>query len=89
MSFCFITHFFVPLDFLCLLPQSCKYAYAFALRATNSVIIFPPKSFLKRPGTILFTSIGTGPLSFLLQLDVSNHFLTSLEISSKKSLVLM
>ena len=65
MSFCFITHFFVPLDFLCSLPSSSKYEYAFALSATNSVIIFPPNSSLKRPGTFLFLPIGRGLLSFL------------------------
>ena len=80
MSFCFIIHFFVPLDLLCSLPPY-KYAYAFALSAVNSVIIFPPNSSLKIPGTFLLTPIGRVLLSFLLQLDVSNHFLTSLEIS--------
>ena len=78
MVFCFITHLFLPLDILCSLPQSSKYAYAFPLSAANCFIIFPPNSSLKRPGAFL-----------LEQLDASNHFLTSLEISSKKSLVLM
>ena len=54
MSFCFITHFFVPLNFLCSLPPSSKYEYAFALSATNSVIIFPPNLSLKRPGIFYF-----------------------------------
>ena len=60
-----MTHFFVPLAFLCSLPSSSKYAYAFGLSATTSVIIFPPNSSLKRPGTFLFLPIGRGLLSFL------------------------
>ena len=66
MSFCFITHFFLHLDFLCSLPSSSKYKYAFGLSAKNSVIIFPPNSSLKRRGTFLFLPIGRGILSFLL-----------------------
>ena len=74
MSFCFITQFFVPLNFLCSLPPSSKYAYVFTLSATNSAIIFPPNVSVKRPGTFLFLSIGRGLLSFLLQLDGSKIF---------------
>ena len=66
MIFCFITHFFVPLAFLCLLQLSSKYEYVFGLSATKSVIIFPLNSSLKRPGTFLFFPIGRGILSFLL-----------------------
>ena len=89
MSFCFITHLFVPLDFLRSLQSSYKYKYAFGLSAKNSVIIFPPNSSLKRPGTFLFLPIGRSLLSFKSQLDVSNYFSTSLEISLKQFLVLM
>ena len=65
MSFCFITHLLVPLDFLCSLPSSSKYANAFGLSVTTSIIISPPNSSLKRPGTFLFLPIGIGRLSFL------------------------
>ena len=65
MSFCFITQLFAPLDFLCSLPSSSKHEYAFDLSAITSVVIFPPNSSLKRPGTFLFLSIGIGLLSFL------------------------
>ena len=61
------------------------YAYAFALSATTSVIIFPPNPSLKRPGIFLFLPIRSGLLSFSSQLDVSNHLSKSLEISSKKN----
>ena len=82
-------HVFVPLAFLCSLQLSSKYEYVFGLSATNCVIIFPPNSSLKSPGTFLFFLIGRGILSFLLKLEVSNHFSASLEISSKKSSVLI
>ena len=65
MIFCVIAHFFVPLAFLFSLQLSPKYEYVFRLSATNSVIIFPPKSSLKRPGTFLFFPIGKGILPFL------------------------
>ena len=64
MSFCFITHLFAPLDFLCSLPLSSKYDYAFGLSATISVIISPPNSSLKRPRTFLFLPIGRGLYHF-------------------------
>ena len=67
-------YFFVPLAFLCSLSSSIKYAYAFALSAQNSIIIFPPNSSLKRPITYLFLPIGSSLTSFISKLEVSNHF---------------
>ena len=81
MSLCFMTHFFVPLAFLCSLPSSIKYTHVFGLSATSSTKIFPPNSSLKRPGTFLFLPTGSGLLSLSSYLCVSNHFSTSLEIS--------
>ena len=78
----------MPLAFLWSLPSSCKYAYVFGLNVITYIIIFPPNSSLKRPGTFLIFPIERGLLSFLSKLDASNHFSTSLEISSKKSSVL-
>ena len=55
--------FYVSLAFLCSLSSSIKYAYVFALSPTNSFIIFPPNSSLKRPITFLFLPVGSSPLS--------------------------
>ena len=71
----FITHFFAPLDFLCSLSSSIKYAH---VSPTNSYIIFPPNSFLKRSITFLFLPIGNGLLSLSPKLDVLKKKLTSL-----------
>ena len=60
-----MTHFLVPLAFLCSMQSSVKYAYVFGLIATISIILFPPNSSLKRPGIFLFLPIGRGLLSFL------------------------
>ena len=60
----FITHFFVTLAFLCLLPSSIKYAYALASSVTNSVIIFPPNSSLKILITLLFLCVKSGLYHF-------------------------
>ena len=59
-----MTHFFVPLAFLCSLPSSIKYAHVFGLSATYSQIIFSPNLSLKRPVTFLFLPIESGLLSF-------------------------
>ena len=66
-----------------------KYAHVFGLTATTSVIIFPPNSSLKRPGTFLFSPIGRGLLSFLSKLNASNHLLTIPAISTKNYSVLI
>ena len=45
------------------LPSYLKYVHVFA-SATTSIIVFPPNSSLKRPGTFLFSLIGSGLLLF-------------------------
>ena len=76
------THFFVPLQ--CFSSTSLSiflYAYILALKATNSVMVFPPSSSFSRPITFLFSPMGSGLLSpFEYQL-VSNLFFTSFAIS--------
>ena len=57
-------HFFGPLALLCTLPSSFIYAYALALSAQNSVMIFLPNSSLNYPIIFLFIPIGNGLLSF-------------------------
>ena len=66
MSLRFITHFFVPLDFLTSLLSSIKYEYVFALSVQNSFIILPPNSSLNNPIIFLFLPIRRGLLSFYL-----------------------
>ena len=60
----FTMHFFVPLAFVCSASSFNFYAYALALSAQNSTMLFPPNSSLKRPITFLFLPIGRGLLSF-------------------------
>ena len=52
------------------------YAYILALKTANSVMIFPPSSFI-RPITSLFSPMGSGLLSSLEYPLVSNLFFTS------------
>ena len=57
------------------------YAYIFALKATNTVTIFPPSSSFIRPITFLFIPMDSGLSSFFEYPLVSNIFYISFAIS--------
>ena len=59
------------------------YEYIFALKATNSVMIFPPSSSFIRPITFLFFLMGSDLFSSFEYPLVSNHFSTSFRMSCK------